>query len=776
MLELWYEKPAEFWEEALPLGNGRIGAMVWSGIALEKVSLNEDTLWSGYPNDHNVPGAGERFQEARKLAMAGKYLEAQECIETHLLGHFTQSYLPLGELLLETSGRGEVTGYRRSLNLETAAAALAYTQNGVTYTRESFVSAPDQAFVMRISADVPGAVNLDVRFTCQLRASVTAGGNRLVLEGCAPSEARPSYLDAEEPIIYEEEPAKKGMRFIAIADFEAEGGRVTATGGALRVSGANRVVIRLCARTSFNGPFRQPYTDGAPYRENCGQDLAAALRFSFASLAARHIADHQALFKRTDIDLGPGRDDLPLPRRLADWDHAERDPALFALLFQYGRYLTIAGSRPGSMPLNLQGIWNQHVRAPWSANFTVNINTEMNYWPTEAVNLSECHAPLFDFLLNTLMITGAQTAKIHYRARGFTAHHNTDIWGLSNPVGERRRGTAGYAFWPLSAGWLAAHTWMRYEYTLDGLFLRESAYPVIREAARFFLDVLTEDADGTLIFAPSTSPENSFIYEGKHCPVSKTTAMTTAIIKETLTCAVKCCGILGIDPGFKEEAGAALKRLPRYAVGSRGELLEWSEELPEAEPLHRHNSHLYPLHPGGEITPEETPELAAACRRTLELRGDESTGWSLAWRINLWARLGDGERAYRALKKQLRPVAADTGYTGGGGCYPNLFGAHPPFQIDSNYGACAGIAEMLLQSRPGRITLLPALPPAFQTGFVKGLRARGGITVSLFFKGGVFEKAELILDKHLPAQDVIVRYKGTEKAVTLTPGETFFLA
>ncbi|MCL2221467.1 MAG: glycoside hydrolase family 95 protein [Oscillospiraceae bacterium] len=771
MYKLWYDKPASIWEEALPLGNGRIGAMIWSGVTMEKISLNEDSLWSGYPQEHNIPDAAKHYIKARDLALSGKYLESQNVIEQQLLSRFTQSYLPLGELQLHFSLTGKVTDYNRTLDLSTALSKATYTQDDITFTRECFISAEDQALVMKISSNKAGAVSFSASFTCQLQACATSKGTKLILDGIAPSEVRPSYVQTDSPIIYEAEPSKRGMGFIVCADFEAENGVVAAEGGTINVADADSVVIRLCTRTSYNGPFCSPYLAGKPYEDNCRTDLDAAMELDYQTLYERHLADYRNLYNRVEIDFGLGKDNQPIPERIAGWENSEEDPSLFALLFQYGRYLMISGSREGTLPTNLQGIWNQHLQAPWSANYTININTEMNYWPAEVTNLSECHEPLLSFL-QTLRTTGAKTARIHYGAAGFVTHHNTDIWGLSNPVGEGGKGNASYAFWALSAGWLSSHAFEHYAYTLDIDFLENQGWPVIRDAARFYLDVMAHDSDGTLVFAPSTSPENSFIHEGKRCPVHKNTTMSTAVIKETLTNAVKCCDILGVEPQFKEEAIAALKKMPAYKIGSRGELLEWSDELPEAEPEHRHNSHLYPLHPGHDISLEHTPELANACKRTLELRGEESTGWALAWRINLWARLAESERAFALLKKQVRPVGSNkTYYSENGGCYPNLFGGHPPFQIDSNYGACAGIAELLLQSREDSINLLPALPKALKNGFVKGLRARGGVTVDIEFFDGKVKKAILTLDARMPTREIALRYNGKDMTVTLEEGK-----
>ncbi|MCL2528642.1 MAG: glycoside hydrolase family 95 protein, partial [Defluviitaleaceae bacterium] len=703
----------------------------------------------------------------QKLALEGKYHEAQTHIETHILSSFSQGYLPMGELLLEMDeSGGEMSNYYRHLDIKNALCISKYHKGDVEFTRESFVSAPDQVLVMKISGNKPGAISFKLRFTCQLRFNVCGQGKQLTLQGVAPSEARPLDQLKDRPIVYEDDYDKRGLSFIAISDIEAANGKVVAEDDALYVEGADEVIIRLCCRTSFNN---------AQYQENCERDLKAAIGQTYENLLTRHIEDYQSLFNRVEIAFGQYENNpiANLPERLARWEQSEEDPALFALLFQYGRYLMIAGSRPGSSPLNLQGIWNPHLHPPWSSNYTLNINTEMNYWPAEITNLPECHKPLFEFT-NRLRITGAKTARTYYDAGGFTVHHNADLWGHSVPVGEDEKGAACYAFWPMAAGWLSAHAFDHFLFSLDMDFLRETAWPIIKDAARFYLDVLVEDADGNLIFAPSTSPENHFVYEGKPCCVSKTATMTTAIIRETLANAAYCCSILKDSSAIKDEIAQALGRLPDYQIGSRGEFLEWSEELPEYAPEHRHTSHLYPLHPGREI--KCGTALANACARTLELRGGEGTGWALAWRVNLWARLQEAEKAFDCLKKQLRPTMGSLG-----GCYPNLFGAHPPFQIDSNFGACAGIAEMLLQSdiEPcgsawhQTIVLLPALPKALGTGYVKGLRARGGVTVSIFFESGALKMAELTLDAHLSAQEFNIVYKGNAQSIELFPGKTY---
>ena len=507
MLQLWYQKPATYWEEALPLGNGRLGAMVWSGVDHETLSLNEDSLWSGYPKCADIPGAVEYYKQAQQLAREKKYSEAQELLEDMFLSDYTQSYLPLADLKLELEHpQGDVENYRRSLSLEDAISRLTYTIGGTTYTREAFVSAPDQAIVLRIQADKPGSITLKARFDCRLRSSCTIEDGRLVLDGVAPSQVDPSYLgETPNPIVYEEDPQKKGMRFCAILEAQAQGGTIHPWEDALEITGADSVTLLVAAQTSFNGPFRQPYLDGKPYKELCLKDLNAAAAQSFEALRQRHVEDYKSYFDRVSMNLGPDEDEVPTVERLARWNE-DVDPQRYALLYQYGRYLIISGSRPGTQPTNLQGIWNKHLRAAWSSNFTININTEMNYWPVETANLSELHQPLLQFLHDTLRVTGAHTALTHYGARGFVAHHNTDIWGLSNPVGNHGRGTGSYAYWPLSAGWLCSHAFEHYLFTQDKDFLRETGYPIIRDAGRFFLDVLIENADGKLIFSPLHLP------------------------------------------------------------------------------------------------------------------------------------------------------------------------------------------------------------------------------------------------------------------------------
>lgn len=832
--ELWYDRPAACWEEALPLGNGRLGAMLYSGIAEDTILLNEDTLWSGYPKDAGIGDAVSRYRRARDLALAGKYQESQEEIESHLLGEFTDAYLPAGRLRLVFSGlQGRAKDYVRSLDLQTAELFSAFTapEAGMRIRKEAFLSEPEQAFFLKLGAEAVsedgsggagdveagnGQASLSFRLLLdsQLRSSCRAEDNRLVLTGIAPSYDAPSYLEVEEPVIYEEEPSRKGMRFCILLSVETKGGSVYAEGESLLVRDAQEAVLRLCIRTSFNGFDRQPFTEGKDETADCLRDMKCAQAVPFAEAVRRHREEYAALFDRVELTLAGGtqeggtqkdgtqedageiisekketegnRTDLPTDERLRRfYPEGQKDVGLCELLFHFGRYLLIVGGRPGTQPTNLQGIWNAQLRAPWSSNYTVNINTEMNYWPVESCGLPELHEPLF-CMIRELAVTGERTAREIYGAGGFVSHHNVDIWRLSTPVGRRGKGTAGYAFWPMSSGWLCRHLYEHYEYSLDEAFLRDTAWPLIRKAAEFYNDVLTENRDGQLVFAPSTSPENSYIRNGEKGVITESTAMTMSIIREVFEECIESAGILGMEDGFTEALQAKLPRLKPLQIGADGRVLEWNEPLEEAEVGHRHISHVYALYPGNMADYEHTPQLMEAFRRTMEARGDEGTGWSLGWKVNVWARLQDGEHAFKVLAQQLRFVPASTvpsgenqaetensdsfNYHNGGGTYPNLFDAHPPFQIDGNFGTTAGIAEMLLQSTREEIRLLPALPSRFAEGAVRGLRARGRVEVSMEWESGRLKRAVLTTDR---SQERTLVCGGRKERVKLEAGRPF---
>ncbi len=779
-LRLWYQQPAEKWVQALPVGNGRLGAMLFGGVAGERLQLNESTLWSGGPKDWNNPAAREVLPQVRAAVLAGRYAEA-EALCKKMQGPYTQAYQPLGDLRLEFPGSGNFSGYERSLDLDRAVATVRYHTGNATFTREVFSSFPDQIIVMRLTCDQPGKVSFTASLGSQLHHGTGAAGtDTLVLHGKAPAHSDPSYLGkTPEPVKYEEGPKAEGMTFDLRVRAIVEHGSVVCDGQTLTVTGANAVTLLISAGTSFNGYDKSPGREGLDPSAIAGRYLAAAQAHAYAELLARHTADHQALFRRVSLDLGrsTAAAALPTDARLLRFARGEPDPGLSELLFQYGRYLLIASSRSGGQPANLQGIWNDELRPPWSSNFTININTEMNYWPAEVANLAECHEPLFAFIAG-LAVNGRKTAEVNYGAHGWVSHHNSDLWRQSAPVGNYGGGAPTWANYAMSGPWLCQHLWEHYAFGGDKKFLREQAWPLMKGSAEFCLDWLIDDGHGHLVTAPSTSPELGFITPaGVKSSVSMASTMDMEIIWDLFTNCLAAAHELGIEPEFAARVAEARAKLYPLKIGARGQLQEWFEDFQEQDVHHRHVSHLFGVFPGKEIT-RATPELFAAARRSLEIRGDEGTGWSLGWKINFWARFGDGDRAHTLVKYLLRPVGAKVegiNYAGGGGVYPNLFDAHPPFQIDGNFAFTAGVAEMLLQSHlqaapDGRtlVELLPALPRAWASGQVTGLRVRGGLEVSLTWQEGRLVSATV---HSLIGQPVEISYGGNRTALNLGAGE-----
>lgn len=760
-LKLWYKEPANNWDEALPTGNGRLGGMVFGNIYSERIQLNEDSVWYGGPIDRNNPDASKNLDKIRSLLMEGKIKEAEELSALALSGtpECQRHYETLGDLyLFFTNEKGEVTNYTRELDLTTGVIKTDFTLDGTRYTRSVFTSFPHQVMVVRLSSDKPNGLNFHTQLSrgnapwnfepfSTYKFRYNGGFNANVDKSCT--------VGSDSSLMTGQCGGKGAIEFSSRIKVKTEDGSVKTLGNSVIVENANTATIFLTANTTFRVENPELY---------CQTQLEQISQLPYEVIYQEYLTDYQSLFNRVEIDVRTDRgvflNSLATNERIERFREGKDDYGLLNLFFQFGRYLLLSSSRPGSLPANLQGIWNKDMLPIWDSKYTININTQMNYWPAETCNLSECHLPLFD-LLERMRENGRKTAKVMYNCRGFMAHHNTDIWADTAPQDVCLSST----YWVMGAAWLSIHLWEHYQFTLDGEFLKQ-AYPTMKEASEFLLDFLIESPDGKLITCPTISPENEYrLPSGETGVMCMGASMDSQITTELFTACMNASLILGIDEDFRNTLTETLHQIPTPEIGRYGQIKEWVEDYEEIEPGHRHISHLFALHPGSQISPDSTPELAAAARRTLERRlsfGGGHTGWSKAWIINMWARLGSGEESLKNIEELIKNSTL-----------PNLFDNHPPFQIDGNFGCTAGIAEMLLQSHEDVIHLLPALPDRWKNGYVKGLKARGGYEISLEWNANKLTHLEIVANHY---SEVTLRYNDTIFTLLLEKGNVYSIS
>ena len=711
--KLQYTEAAEKWTEALPLGNGSLGAMVYGGVTQEHIQFNEETLWRGQPHNYVHEGASAYLDTIRTLLDTGKQLQAQKIAQEHFMSDPIKQihYQPFGDVFIDFKNHENFSNYKRELDLNTAINTVSYTVNDVQYTREVFSSFPDQIIAINLTSSKDKNLAFD-----------------LWLDAIHEDKSVITSNDSQTLVVKVKDGVLRGVSTLKIKT----NGKITNVDGKLQITEASQATVYLTAATNY---INFEDVSGQP-EHKVPETLAKVEDSSFDAVKAKHLEDYQALYNRFQLSFGDnGKSKNPTNQRISDFSMTPNDPQLVALYVAYARYLTIASSRPGTLPATLQGIWNDKLTPPWFSSYTTNINLEMNYWPVEMYNLSECHEPLFDFI-EDISITGAKVAKAHYDAEGWIVHHNVDIWRGAAPVNASHHG-----IWLGGAAWLSSHIWEHYLFTQDKEFLEER-YPLMRNAALFYSQFLYEDPNtGFLISSPSNSPEIGGLVAGP--------TMDHQLIRALFKSTIAASKILNSDLEFTSSLEPLMAKIAPNQIGKHGQLQEWMQDIDDPESHHRHVSHLWAVHPGNEINYEDTPELMQAAKQSLEYRGDNGTGWSLAWKINFWSRFRDGDHAYKLLHKLLSPAEREDGKVGGGS-YPNLFDAHPPFQIDGNFGGASGILEMILQSQLDKIELLPALPTALPEGTVKGIVARGGFELSFSWEAGKLKDVSVLSKSGMP--------------------------
>lgn len=783
--KLWYKQPAFVWEEALPVGNGRLAAMVSGNIHKEIITLNEETLWSQFPEDNNNPEAKKYLPKIREAIFNGDHLEADKlCLQ--IQGAKCAPYAPLANLVFDFETGDSIFSYYRDLDLQNAISNVQYTTENGNFSRETFISNPDQVMLMRLNSSQEKQLNFRVSLSSLLRHSVTIeNGNTVVLKGKCPKYANPLRFP-NNPIQYDKQDGE-GMNFDARIKLILSDGNIAVKDSFLVVENSSSADIYFSAGTSFNGFDKSPGFDGIDPETISIPYLDKALKKGYEEIKKDHIKDFSSFFNRVDLHLNEQTDEtLPTNELLLKYNQGKNGNELEELLFHFGRYLFISSSREGGIPIHLQGKWSNKVLPPWNDNYTTNINLQMSYWMGNSTNLNELNEPLINQIRN-MSINGEKTASTNYNLKGWCAHHNSDIWAMTSPGGEFGKFGLQSIKWmtfPLAGAWLCQHLYDQYLFTQDLQYLKKDAYPMMKGAAVFLLDWLVESPEGYLVTCPSTSPENAFYdIEGNNVASDMASTIDIAIVKELFKNCIDAADILDVDVEFSGNLKRALQKLPEYKIGKHGQLQEWFHDWEEVEVDHRHLSHLYGLHPGSEISPITTPELADACKETLKRRGDEATGWSLAWKINMWARLLDGNKAHRLIQNLLKFSIPNYGdevnnknahgqfqklisptnnnvNDGGGGTYPNLMGCCPPLILDSNFGYVSGVTEMLLQSHMDELHILPALPDVWSSGKVSGLCAKGGFVVDIEWENGMLKECTILSKKDTVCK---IRYGNSSK-------------